>query len=60
MQSTQVETPSTFWSGMTRLVEGPIGWLVTLIVIPALLAAMLLLPPINSDQLPTSTDLHAH
>ena len=47
MQSTQVDNPSSFWSGLTRLVEGPIGWLVTLIVIPALLAAVLLLPPIN-------------
>jgi hypothetical protein len=47
MQNTQVEAPSSFWSGLTRLIEGPIGWLLTLVVVPSLLAAVLLLPPVS-------------
>ncbi|MCB9156531.1 MAG: SH3 domain-containing protein [Caldilineaceae bacterium] len=47
MQNTQFETPSTTWSGLGRLLEGPVGWLITLILIGVLLAAALLLPPVN-------------
>jgi uncharacterized protein YraI len=32
---------------MTRLIEGPLGWLITLLVIPALIVVVLLLPPVN-------------
>ncbi len=47
MQNTRLETRSSFWGGLARLVEGPVAWLVTLVLIPILLVTVLLLPPIN-------------
>ncbi|MEM7134851.1 MAG: SH3 domain-containing protein [Chloroflexota bacterium] len=47
MYNTQVDSPSPFWTGLTRLVEGPIGWIVTLILLPCLLIAALMLPPVS-------------
>ena len=47
MQNSRLETRSSFWGGLARLVEGPVAWLVTLVVIPLLLVTVLLLPPIN-------------
>ncbi len=47
MQSSQVSRRSTGWGGISRLVEGPLAWFITLLVIPAMLAAVLLLPPVN-------------
>ncbi len=47
MQHSRLERRSPSWSGFTRLVEGPLGWIVTLVVIPVLIVAVLLLPPIR-------------
>jgi len=47
MQNTQIKPSVPVWSGVTRLIEGPVGWIITLIVIPSLLAAVLLLPPVS-------------
>ena len=47
MQNSRLESRSTFWDGLNRLIEGPVAWIVTLIVIPVLLVAVLLLPPIS-------------
>jgi uncharacterized protein YraI len=47
MQHSRLERRPSTWSAVTRLVEGPLGWLITLIVIPVLIVAVLLLPPIN-------------
>jgi hypothetical protein len=47
MQNSRLETRSSFWGGLARLVEGPVAWLVTLVLIPILFATVLLLPPIN-------------
>ncbi|RIK40413.1 MAG: hypothetical protein DCC55_15125 [Chloroflexi bacterium] len=47
MQQSRLERRPSTWSAITRLVEGPLGWLITLVVIPVLIVAVLLLPPIN-------------
>lgn len=47
MQQSRVERRSTGANGFTRLVEGPLGWIITLVVVPVLIVAVLLLPPIN-------------
>ncbi len=47
MQNSRLETRSSFWGGLAGLVEGPIAWLVTLVLIPILVVTVLLLPPIN-------------
>jgi uncharacterized protein YraI len=47
MQHSRLERRSSSWNAFTRLVEGPIGWVLTLLVIPVLIVAVLLLPPIN-------------
>lgn len=47
MQSTRLERRSSNWNGLSRLAEGPLGWLITLLVIPALIVAVLLLPPVS-------------
>ncbi|MBV7330286.1 SH3 domain-containing protein [Chloroflexi bacterium TSY] len=49
MRSPLVEPPNqpSAWQGLTRLVEGPLGCFVTLILTASLLAAVLLLPPVN-------------
>ncbi|MEZ4612113.1 MAG: hypothetical protein R2838_18015 [Caldilineaceae bacterium] len=47
MQSSRLEPRTSFWGGLNRLVEGPVAWILTLIVIPVLLVAVLLLPPVN-------------
>lgn len=47
MYNTQADSPPSLWSGLTRLIEGPIGWIITLILLPCLLIAALLLPPVN-------------
>ena len=47
MQQSRVERRSAGAGGFTRLIEGPIGWIITLVVVPVLIVAVLLLPPIN-------------
>ena len=47
MQNTRYGTRFPAWSGIGRFVEGPAAWLVTFIVLPMLLIAVLLLPPVN-------------
>jgi uncharacterized protein YraI len=47
MQHSHLERRPSTWSAFTRLVEGPLGWLITLVVIPVLIVVVLLLPPIN-------------
>lgn len=48
MQNTRLDrrAPSSS-GGLARLVEGPAAWLITFLLIPALLVAALLLPPIR-------------
>ena len=40
MQNTRLETRGSFWGGLARLVEGPMAWLITLIIIPGLVVAV--------------------
>ena len=47
MQNTRLEMRTSFWDGLARLVEGPVAWLFTLVIIPVLVIAVLLLPPIS-------------
>jgi len=47
MQNTGFGTRPAVWSGLSRLIDGPAAWLITLVLFPALLVAVLLLPPIN-------------
>ena len=47
MQSSRLNRRSSNSGGLSRLFEGPFAWLVTFIVIPALIVAVLLLPPIS-------------
>lgn len=47
MQNSRLEPRSSFWGGLSRIIEGPVAWILTLIVIPILLVAVLLLPPVN-------------
>ena len=46
MQNTRLDKRSSS-SGMGRILEGPAAWLVTFILIPGLIVAILLLPPIS-------------
>ncbi len=55
MQNTRLDQRSSS-GGMGRLFEGPAAWLVTFLVIPALIVAVLLLPPVSLlDRLQTFT-----
>jgi hypothetical protein len=47
MQNTRLERRSSSSSGTGRLLEGPAAWLMTFVLIPGLLVAILLLPPIS-------------
>jgi uncharacterized protein YraI len=47
MQSSRLNRRSSSSGGLTRLFEGPFAWLVTFIVIPVLIVAVLLLPPVS-------------
>ena len=47
MQNSRLERRPSGWNAITRLIEGPLGWTITLVVIPVLIVAVLLLPPIN-------------
>jgi uncharacterized protein YraI len=47
MQNTRLDRRSSSSGGVGRLLEGPAAWLMTFILIPGLLVAILLLPPIN-------------
>lgn len=47
MQNTRLDRRSSSSGGVGRLLEGPAAWLVTFLLIPALLVAILLLPPIS-------------
>ncbi|MCB0039677.1 MAG: SH3 domain-containing protein [Caldilinea sp.] len=46
MQNTRLDKRSSS-SGMGRILEGPAAWLVTFLLIPGLIVAILLLPPIS-------------
>ena len=55
MQTSRLDRRSSS-GGMGRLFEGPAAWLVTFLVIPALIVAVLLLPPVSLlDRLQTFT-----
>ena len=55
MQTSRLDRRSSS-GGMNRLFEGPAAWLVTFLVIPALIVAVLLLPPVSLlDRLQTFT-----
>ena len=55
MQTSRLDRRSSS-GGMSRLFEGPAAWLVTFLVIPALIVAVLLLPPVSLlDRLQTFT-----
>ena len=47
MQNTRFGTRPAGWSGIGRMLEGPAGWIITLVVLPILLVLALLLPPVN-------------
>ena len=47
MQNSRFGTRPPVWSGATRALEGPAGWIITLVVLPVLVVLALLLPPIN-------------
>jgi len=47
MQNTRLDRRSTSSGGLSRLVDGPLAWIITFLVIPALLVVALLLPPIS-------------
>lgn len=47
MQNSRLERRPSGWNAITRLIEGPVGWAITLVIIPVLIVAVLLLPPIN-------------
>ena len=47
MQNTRLDRRPASSGGTSRLFEGPAAWLVTFVVIPALLVAVLLLPPVS-------------
>ena len=47
MQQSRLDRRPPTGSALTRLVEGPLGWIITLVVIPVLIVAVLLLPPVN-------------
>ncbi|MBX3012036.1 MAG: SH3 domain-containing protein [Caldilineaceae bacterium] len=41
------QRPSQSWKGFSSVVEGPAAWLTSFLLIPCLIAAALLLPPVN-------------
>ena len=47
MQNTRFGTRPAAWSGIGKMLEGPAGWIITLVVLPILLVLALLLPPVN-------------
>ncbi|MFN3335469.1 MAG: hypothetical protein ACK47M_23470, partial [Caldilinea sp.] len=47
MQNTRLDRRSPSSGGVGRILEGPAAWLMTFILIPGLLVAILLLPPIS-------------
>ncbi len=47
MQRTNFDRPTSFWSNLGGLLEGSAASILSLLLIPALLAVALLLPPIN-------------
>jgi uncharacterized protein YraI len=47
MQRTKFERPTSFWSNLGSVLESSAASLITLLVIPALLAVALLLPPVS-------------
>ena len=47
MQNSRYGARQAAWSGATKVLEGPAGWIITLVVLPILLILTLLLPPIN-------------
>ena len=47
MQNSRFGTRSAAWSGIGKMLEGPAGWIITLVVLPILLVLALLLPPVN-------------
>ena len=47
MQNTRFGTRPAAWSSIGRMLEGPAGWIITLVVLPILLVLALLLPPVN-------------
>lgn len=47
MQNTRLDRRSNSSGGLSRLVDGPLAWIITFLVIPALLVVALLLPPIS-------------
>ncbi|MCC6167054.1 MAG: SH3 domain-containing protein [Caldilineaceae bacterium] len=47
MQNSRYEPRSSVWGGLGRALEGPAAWIITLVVLPALLILALLLPPIS-------------
>ena len=56
MQNTRLDRRSSSSGGLGRLFEGPAAWLVTFLVIPGLIVAVLLLPPVSLlDRLQTFT-----
>ncbi|MBK8051261.1 MAG: SH3 domain-containing protein [Anaerolineales bacterium] len=56
MQNTRIDRRSSSSGGRGRLFEGPAAWLITFLVIPSLLVAVLLLPPVSLlDRLQTFT-----
>jgi uncharacterized protein YraI len=47
MQNSRFGTRPSAWSGVGKMLEGPAGWIITLVVLPILLVLALLLPPVN-------------
>ncbi|MFN3980728.1 MAG: SH3 domain-containing protein [Caldilinea sp.] len=47
MQNTRLDRRSPSSGGVGRILEGPAAWLMTFILIPGLLVAILLLPPVS-------------
>lgn len=47
MQNTRFGTRPAAWAGIGKMLEGPAGWIITLVVLPILLVLALLLPPVN-------------
>jgi uncharacterized protein YraI len=47
MQNSRLDRRPAGAGGANRLIEGSLGWLITLVVIPVLIVAVLLLPPIS-------------
>ncbi len=47
MQNTRFGSRPAAWSSIGRMLEGPAGWIITLVVLPILLILALLLPPVN-------------